>query len=103
MSNIRTIDCSELEHEGQLLRFEQPLQVEVQLDEDGTCSLNSPLFDLSAAGANEAEAWEMFSDLIISTYLQYHAATDAPRFQAARKQWESARGIDAKFYVLQPV
>ncbi len=103
MGEVITIRCDEVEYDGQLLRFASPLLVEQHIDEDGTVSFNSPLFDLSAAGTNEAEAWEMFSDLIISTYQQYHSIAEPPVFIAARNQWEAARGLKAKLYVLQPV
>lgn len=102
MSTSAEVLCSELEFEGQLLRFEQPLLVIQELEADGTAALSSPLFELSAAGADLAEAWEMFSDLIISTYLQYHATDAVPHFPAARRQWEAARGLKARHYVLQP-
>ena len=95
-----TVEISELESDGQLLRFRSPLTVEVDAAE-GAYGLWMPVFELGVAGRDKAEAWEMLAELIIANYLDYRSVGKAPRYPLARKQWVALRGTVSGFYVLQ--
>lgn len=95
-----TVDVTELECEGRLLRFKKSVAVEVQPGEDAH-GLWIPLFQLGAAGRDEAEAWEMLADLVISAYEDYRGKPKIPLHKSAITQRKALFAAVSGYYIRQ--
>lgn len=89
-----TVEVAEVECEGRLLRFKKAVAVEVQPGADAH-GLWIPLFQLGAAGRDEAEAWEMLADLVISAYEDYRGKPKIPLHKSAITQRKAIDGAVA--------
>jgi hypothetical protein len=92
----------ELEVDGRLLRFSRPLPVEQDADSE-SCSLWLPDLELGSAGRNEAEAWELLADLVISLYLEFRDMPEQKLHPAAARQRKALMETTSGFYLRQPV
>lgn len=96
-----TREIRELEFNGRLLKFNPPLEVVVE-EEPDCVAVMAPQLQLEAAAESADEAWSMFSDLVISVYLQYRELKPEQMHPSAQRQARGLFDIVAGFYIRQP-
>lgn len=93
-----TVELPEVETGGHLLKFKQPLLVEVDEDAD-SCGLWIHSLELGAAGRDSAEAWDMLADLLVSAYEEYRSLPDDSLDLGARQQRDALMQAVSGHYI----